>query len=295
MTNSLSRFFLLTTPTYERANAPLRAACATRSVELVEIYPGQFDYGNLPQVGPSDMLYRAQSAFQGPSATLMPLEQYLLVRGVTSFYKSVDKAFALYTNQTMPLEQNGLPVIPTIHGVTRDRKVLRQYVDQLGGFPVVVKALGGQNGQGVLRADSWAALFSLVDFVSLTGQLTLMMPYLPHSQYRLVVVGDRVVAASRQTPHPQDFRSNTGMGVGEGVPNPPAELCDIAVRATHTFQWEFGGVDVLEDTRDGKWYLSEVNFPCAYYLCQDASGIDIGSHMVDYLLKKSRAAVGVIN
>lgn len=58
-----------------------------------------------------------------------------------------------------------------------------------------MKALGHSRGVGVIRADSLASLFSIVDFALAENNRPLLTSYVPDAvHWRFVVVGDRAVA-----------------------------------------------------------------------------------------------------
>ena len=172
----------------------------------------------------------------------------------------------------------------TVHSLPKDHQILERLVKKLGGFPVVVKVPGGEGGQGVIRVDSLPALFSLLDYAPPSA---VMMEFFDHVvAYRLVVLGRRVIATEARHPGAFDFRSNAGGGL-IGRVRAPARLTRIAVTAAKALRLEFGGADVLEDSR-GRLRLAELNFPCYFADQQRDSGIDIAGKMVDHLLAKSR-------
>ena len=49
----------------------------------------------------------------------------------------------------------------TIHALMREYATLETHVELLGGFPLIVKIPGSEGGKGVIRVDSYAALFCL--------------------------------------------------------------------------------------------------------------------------------------
>jgi glutathione synthase/RimK-type ligase-like ATP-grasp enzyme len=106
-------------------------------------------------------------------------------------------------------ERAGLPAPATIPCSTTRRGLLRSYVERLGGFPVVLKVAGGSGGLGVMRADSFPALFSLVDFLRSKGYNPLLTAYVPDAvHWRLVVVGSRVAAAYKNVNDTDAFRTH---------------------------------------------------------------------------------------
>ncbi len=275
----MKKFFAITNNVQKPTNERLQAACAARDIEYEAVNPASFDYIHFPTPVPSDMVYRV-----GTNVTNVRVEQYFVSRHVTSFHTGVGLVFFNCTNPTLLFEYNNLPTIKTIYSLTTNKERLREYVAYLGGFPVVIKILGGSNGRGVIRVDSTAALFSTVDYLTFIGRQAYLMAYIEHIAYRHIVLGDRVVAAYVKKSADDDFRAQTGFVIPD-MPVPD-NMKELAVKATQLIQLEFGGVDILVNKKL-EMYVTEVNFPCTFFRAEEATGVDIAGLMVDYLLDKS--------
>lgn len=268
----------------ETTTALLQQACDQREVAYHEVYPATFDFARTQPLQPGDLLFRPSCS---PAA--IGAEQCLVGPGVATFYPDEDAAFHECTNPLLVFRRAGLPVPPTVPVVTTDRDVLRGHVAELGGFPLVVKVDGGECGIGVMRVDSFAGLFSLIDHLGSQGVQPLLSAFIPDAlHWRLVVVGNRVVAAYPNHVVEDDFRSKPSTDPAEYVTEAPPDLAAVAVRAVHAMRREFGGVDVLADGR-GRLVLLEANFPCYFPVAQTAAGIDVAGAMIDYLLEKAAA------
>jgi D-alanine-D-alanine ligase-like ATP-grasp enzyme len=46
------------------------------------------------------------------------------------------------------------------------------------------------------------------------------------------------------------------------------------------------GVDLIQDKRDGKWYIMEVNTAPQYHYFQEISGIDFPQMLIDKIYSK---------
>jgi glutathione synthase/RimK-type ligase-like ATP-grasp enzyme len=192
---------------------------------------------------------------------------------------------------TPPLlfERTGLPIPQTIYAASADRTMLRRGVDWLGGFPVIVKWLGRSRGIGVLRVDSFPALFSLMDYAAAGSVPPLLCQYIADAiHFRLVVIGRQVVVGYRNAQEPDDFRSYGSEDVADYIIPIDPGMADLAVRATDALQIEMAGVDILRSP-DGKLYLLEANFPCYFAQAQYAIGVDVAGMMINYLLTKAGA------
>jgi ribosomal protein S6-L-glutamate ligase RimK-like protein len=270
------RFFCVTHRWLDDTNAVLSAACAERGIEFVLVAPDEFVANARTAPRRGDLLYRAAAGIVGDR-----VEKQLWQPGVATFYET---PFFECSSQPIWLARHGIPLPRTAHTLPKDRVKLDRIVRGLGGFPVVVKVPGGEGGQGVIRVDSLPALFSLLDYAP---ESAVMMEFFEHVvAYRLVVLGKRVIAAEARHPGAFDFRSNAGGGL-IGRIRAPKRLTSIALSAAKALRLEFGGVDLLEDSR-GRVRFAELNFPCYFADQQRDSGIDIAGAMVDYLLAKSR-------
>ena len=187
----------------------------------------------------------------------------------------------------MMFERAGLPIARTIFAASADRHLLDKWAHFLGGFPLVLKVLGGQRGIGVMRVDSKPALYSLMDFALAQGHTPLLCSFVPEAvHWRVVVVGDKAVAWYRNADEDDDFRTygseDPAMYMGE-LPDGAEEL---AVKACHVLENAFGGVDILQHP-SGRLYLLEANFPCYFAQAQEVVGVDVAGAMVDWLLDRA--------
>lgn len=97
----------------------------------------------------------------------------------------------------------------------------------------------------------------------------------PAMAYRLVVVGDRVVAGEAQVSGVEGWQ----------VVKPSHGAVAMALKAARLMRVEFGSVDLLEG-QDGRLVLVALDYPCDFAVQQARSGVDIAGAMVDYLVNK---------
>lgn len=266
----------------------VREACARRGVEFLEVYAPDFDYAPERQLRGGALLYRPAT-----SMAAIRVEQFLFGEGVATFYTDLDSIFFEPFTSTLLHQRAGLPIPATVYCSTTDRRVLDGYVERLGGFPVVAKMQGGSRGVGVMRVDSRPALYSLVDYVLAQGRNPLLTAYVADAvHWRVVVIGDRAVAAYRNAAERDDFRTYVRDEVSDFTAEPPSAMAEIAVSAVRVLHNELGGVDLLEDPH-GRLSLLEANFPCYFADAERVAGIDISGMMVDHLLAKAQRLAGV--
>jgi RimK family alpha-L-glutamate ligase len=273
----------------ERMFEYLKAACEARNIELVVLSAAGFDYGqDMGQVleTPSS-LYRLSSGHR-----VQTLEALLLKDGVATMYKSLDSLMkrSFSWGSAIRLQKAGLPIIPTIFNIDRSQDDrLGQYVEQLGGFPIILKGAGGSHGSSVLKIDSLESLRSVLGYVSGVHDYFVLRKYIDNARHiRCVVIGDRVFDAIHYLPQPNDFRTNAVAvpQVEAFARNEQTEyIFGMAEQAVAALDLEFGGVDVLVG-QDGSAAIAEVNFPCNFGRNQMNTGADVAGAIVDHLLAK---------
>jgi RimK family alpha-L-glutamate ligase len=261
-------------------------ACADRNINYIEIDVSnhKLDFVNLPKLVPGDCLYRAVAN----NINAKKIEYCLAQDFVATLYNSPEAIFRPCSG--IKLGKFGVPIPKTIPVLTPDRDILQTYVEALGGFPLIIKALGGKEGVGVMRVDSLESLYSVVDYLCKSEGNYILRQYVNvRESLRLVVLGDNVVASMKyKASHTGDFRSNrkTKLDNVELIPNTP-EIEKTAVDAVHAMGLEFGGVDILVDEKKNI-YVLEVNFPCHFGETQEFTKIDIAGLMLDNLAAKAK-------
>lgn len=263
-------------------SAPLlQQACEKRDIEFIELDALTVDFSKPIVFAPGDLLYRTAT-----SHAARVLERTLMNEAVTTFHASFHRSFASYLQAPL-LEYHGISVPKTIAFAHKDRTLLQEYVNALGGFPIIIKATGGSHGVGVMKIDSLASLFSVVDYLSSIRVSFVLRQFINvTSSARCLVLGDRVIDSIQYAAPEGDFRSNEGNEPNVSAKVFPQDVQDMAVKAVQVLDREFGGVDILMD-QDGNNYITEVNFPCYFARCQETTGTDVAGMMVDYLVDKA--------
>lgn len=266
-------------------------AAKTLGVEIVDVVSDHFDFSDYDVVGSDDAVYCLSD-----NMTANLVEKCIIGPKTRTFYQNYQTALwklddcdditAYLTHRTY-----GLPAIDSIVAITRDKALLGQYADSLGGFPIVIKSLGGQSGHGTMRIDSMESLSSVDDFLADLQGRYILKRYIPHARsVRAVVVGDRVVVATENDIPTGDFRSNTK---DKDHHTKRFDISDdqatVAVKAVQTLGLEFGGVDLLIDAKNNA-YIAEVNMPCGIVKVSPFSDEPIAEAMIKHLMNKRTAA-----
>jgi hypothetical protein len=257
----------------------LRDAAQACRIDFVALDSLACDYAAVRPLGAGDILYNAGRG----SARL---ETLLLGPEVTTFYGSAPLYVADRHDSTLFTavhDRLGIPGPRTIHALPVSRELLETYVEQLGGFPLVIKAVGGTNGLGTTIVESWRSLASITDYMMAIGTQFILRQYIEASDIcRAVVLDGQVIASNSKPLSRNDFRTS-----GAAKPRRyAADVEDLAIRAAAALDLEFGGADILLD-KAGKPYLLEFNFPCNYLATELACGVPIGALMVEHLKSKA--------
>lgn len=266
----------------------LKAAVEAMGHEFVVLAANDFDYvKDLDKIEVPSMMYRV-----GIGARTSMLEVLLQRKGVVGFHKDTQTLMAhrFPWGDAVRLQHLGMPNIPTVFNVSGNEDArLSEYVEYLGGFPVIVKAAGGSHGVGVMKVDSLESLRSVIGFISNEYSAEIALRQFIHDarHIRVVVVGDTVADIIEYNPQRDDFRTNA-VSVPSVVDRNDLEekYRRIAVDAVTALDLEFGGVDLLIDT-SGNAYIAEINYPCNFARNQMNTHTDIAAKMVNYLYTKA--------
>jgi len=263
-----------------------KAAQQKQDVAIKLIYSDDFDFTSEVSLAENDALYCLSD-----DAKSRLVEKFIINDKVKSFYKNsefcydkVDDADDL--KSFFVHRKENLPTIDTVVALSRDKQLLKKYVDALGGYPIIIKCIGGSHGVGTMKIDSEDSLSSIVDYLLSTNGNFIMKRFIEvQTHLRLTVIGNEVVDAIEYLMPSNDFRTNAGSDliVRRAEPNPEAK--DIAVRAVNSLGYELGGVDLLID-KGGNVNIAEVNFPCFFPRSQMLTGTDIASKIIEYLQSK---------
>lgn len=267
----------------EETGRLLSQSCEQRGIEFLEVEGRSFDYAPARRLRAGDLLYRGAI-----STAATRTEQFLYAPGVATFHAGADAFRSATVAPPFLYQQTGVPTPRTVSASSDQVALLTTLVEQVGGFPVVLKVLGRSSGVGVMLLESMPSLVSIVSYALSQRDHPLLCQFIPDAiHWRLIVVGDTVVAHYRNEYRPGDFRTDGSANPADfqtTLPTPVGAAAVLAVKVQHL---EFAGVDVLEDAA-GHPYVLEANFPCYYPHAQLKAGVDISGKMIDHLMAKSR-------
>jgi RimK family alpha-L-glutamate ligase len=158
--------------------------------------------------------------------------------------RAVDK---FYTSAL--LHEAGLPTVETV--VCERAADAVAAVRELGD--VVIKPIFGSMGHGLVRVSDPDVAFRVAKTLETTRAVFYVQRAIDHGgrDYRLFVLGGRVLAAIERRAADGDWRSNVARGAAAVAFDAPADWQALAVRAAAVIEADYAGVDLLQG-RDGR-------------------------------------------
>lgn len=185
------------------------------------------------------------------------------------------------------LSQARLRVPSTV--LTVNARGMKPMVQAFTNLPSVVKLNRGTQGVGVMLLHSHASLSSVLDTFETLEEPVLVQEFLKvqvGTDYRVFVIGGRVIGSMRRTAPKGDFRSNIHRG-GKGTKvSLPASYRRLAIRAADKLGLDIAGVDLM-DGPDGPTVL-EVNSSPGFEGFEKASGINVGALIMKHFVQTAR-------
>ena len=258
----------------------LKKACESLNILFEPLDEAIVDFSILPSPTEKDALYNC-----GRGSYL--LESVLINKKVRTFYRR----YPLHSQKddsnflNFELKKQNIPLPKTIYKGTNDKKLLAKYIEQVGGFPVILKNYGGVSGIGVIKVDNCETLNSIADYFISVDQPFQIKEYIPaDSCERVVVLGDEVIYTISRPVKENDFRSD-GYSKETRKIELPADIKKVAVDAAHAANLNFAGIDILISKKDSKPYVLEVNCPHNFAQHEKITGENYASKMIAWLFR----------
>lgn len=182
------------------------------------------------------------------------------------------------------MAEAGLPVPKT--AVVAQTSGIIPAVHAVGGPPVVLKTNQGTQGQGVILAEDLYTAEIGYRRLQRQGQAVLVQAFLAEADgvdRRVIVVGDRCVAAMQRRAAEGEFRANLhrgGTAIGMTI---TAEMRALALKAARLHGLLVAGVDMIR-SQNGLSLL-EVNSSPGLEGIEEATEVDIATRIIRALEK----------
>ncbi len=209
----------------------------------------------------------------------------LVFNGSQAIAESRDKLRSLQV-----LSSAGVRVPATV--LARGSKNLRAALAAVKEMPVILKVLRGTQGVGVMIAHSPVSVASVLETLNTLEEDVLIQQFLKESagrDYRVFVVGGKIIATMLRTAPSGEFRSNIHRG-GEGSPiTLPASYRRIAIRAASAFNLGVAGVDLMDGP--GGATILEVNSSPGFEGIEKATKRNIAVMIMRYVVAETRKKI----
>ncbi|MBR9690334.1 RimK family alpha-L-glutamate ligase [Candidatus Woesearchaeota archaeon] len=216
-----------------------------------------------------------------------------LLRAITTELKGLcympfaPRAFTLAHDKLLTqlsLEQDNIPMPLTYMAATVSsaKKILEKI-----RYPVIMKLPQGTQGKGVMFADSYAAASSMLDTLDALKQPFIIQEYIEtdNVDIRVLVVGDKVIAAMKRKGKGEEARANIHAGGKGEAYEPDSFTKKIAIKTAKALGAEILGVDMLESVKGP--HVIEANISPGLQGITEATGINIADKIAKYLFNQT--------
>lgn len=245
----------------------------------------QLFYKNQKFTPPDVMIIRAGIAENvDMEVTVVKQLQLMSIPVVNNYLSIVVAKNKVRTAQI--LQHEGIPIPRTV--VLHDIKYIDHAVDQLSGFPVILKAPQGSMGMGVSIIESRRSLKSMLDLLApnLRDSLIIIQEYVKEARgqdIRVFIVGGKIVAAMERQAKKGEFRSNFHLGGDVSVADLTEEEKFLAIKATKVIGLHMAGVDIIRTAEGPK--ILEVNSNPGLEGITKATGINVAEYIIKFAEK----------
>jgi ribosomal protein S6--L-glutamate ligase len=167
---------------------------------------------------------------------------------------------------------------------------LKDMVRLVGGVPVLVKLLSGNEKSGVMLFESLESLEAALEAVLGLGQNIVVQQYVRGARgrdLRVIVVGGAAAAAMRRTAPAGRFSRTLRRGAQFEAADLPPAFARAAVEAARVLRLEVCAVDMLDVK--GRPLVFEVNGSPSIREAETACGVDLAGRIVERAVEIARA------
>lgn len=186
---------------------------------------------------------------------------------------------------SLRLHRKNVPTIPFAMAFTEEEA--RRAVEELGGYPVVLKPPTGSWGRLLAKINDADALEAVIEQKMVLGSPSHKALYFqkyvkkPGRDIRVTTVDNRVLCAIyRETSH---WVTNTARGALAKTCLVDKELEAVSVAASKAVGGGVLGIDVFET--DMGYVINEINHTVEFKNVQRVTGADVAGAIIDYCRK----------
>lgn len=205
------------------------------------------------------------------------------MNGVFSTARSLGITRARNKVRTLQImARKGIPIPETLFSINPHN--IEAQIRLLGGPPVIIKIQEGTQGLGVILAESKKSAKSIIDTFYKMDTSILLQQYVEEANgedIRIIVVGNRVIAAMKRKSELDEFRSNVHRGGQTEEVELTRKEKHIALDATKYLGLGVAGVDLMRSKKGP--VLLEVNASPGLKGIEGATGVNVAKHIVQFV------------
>lgn len=152
------------------------------------------------------------------------------------------------------------------------------------GFPIIAKPMSGSKGFGIMKFDSKEKVVTFLRKNN-NNRKYFLQEYIPiDGDFRIFVVGNRVIAGMKRHVLKGDFRSNASLGARASKIALSDSLKKLSLKSAKAMDFEVAGVDIIE--RGKELLVLEVNSAPQWKKLKEITGTNPAKEIVHYALQK---------
>ncbi len=188
----------------------------------------------------------------------------------------------LYTHLTLAKHDIPMPDTFIAPSVKKSKKILKKV-----RYPIIIKIPSGTQGKGVMVADSFASASSTVDAMDFNEPF-LIQEFVENDgrDSRLIVAGEKVVAAMNRVAAEGEKRSNIHAGGTGELYSPSEKIKKIAVKVARVLNSNVVGVDLLKTATGAK--VIEANISPGLQGITKATDKNVAKPIAKYLAEETK-------
>ncbi|MHA1889089.1 MAG: ATP-grasp domain-containing protein [Promethearchaeota archaeon] len=175
----------------------------------------------------------------------------------------------------------------------KNKELLRATVEEVGGFPCVIKKVTGSEGYyvGVVNLlEDIEKFVSGKGFSGINGKKNvLLQEFISESageDFRVYCVGNEILGGIRRIAQNEDFRANISLGGKAEKVELGNELKTISKKIMREGKFIFAGIDFIKSKHGYK--VIEINTSADFQGFEKATGINVAGKIIDALIKKAK-------
>lgn len=172
--------------------------------------------------------------------------------------------------------------------------IASKLVDEVGGYPCVIKKVSGSEGRYVDLINSHQELKDFIKRMphpSISGRKNILLQeYIEESKgtdFRVYCVGEKVLGAIKRTASDDNFKANISLGGSAEQVEMTGEMIDYSKKIMKEGRLLFAGIDFIKS--NGGYLALEINTSADFMGFENATGRNVAGEIIDAFISKYNA------